>query len=94
MRKLMVKLRPNQCPICEGTLSLTEIEQNTFPLDDNGALENYFEQNAYEAFLKCDNCNHIFEADKKGNFFYIRRSLPEVKKDRKNILSFNPFLKY
>lgn len=94
MKKLMVKLRLNQCPLCGGNLSFTEIEKTTFGLDDNGVRENYYEQGYYDAFLECNNCHHRFEPDKKGEFFFIKRELPPVKKSTENILSFNPFLKY
>ena len=93
MRKLMTRLRPNQCPICMGTLSLTEIEKNTFPLNENGARDNFFEQDYYDIYLTCDECGHRFEADKKGEFFFIKRDLPEVKLEENNkMISFNPFL--
>lgn len=94
MKKLMVKLRPNQCPVCGGELSLTEVEKTTFSLDDNGARENYFEQGYYDAYLECDTCHEKFEADKKGEFFFVKRSLPMVEKKSNVILSFNPFMKY
>lgn len=94
MKKLMVKMKLNQCPICGGELILTEVEKTTFPLDDNGIRENYFDQDYYEVYLKCSECDRVYDADKKGEHFFIRRTLPIVKKQQTGVLSFNPFLKY
>lgn len=94
MKKLMVRIKPNQCPSCGGELVLTEVEKTTFPLDDTGVRENYFDQDYYEVFLKCTECGHVYDADKKGEHFFISNTLPIVEKKENGILSFNPFMKY
>lgn len=87
MERLMTRLLPNQCPICGGPLSLVEVERSKFSLTLTGRKQDY-EEEFYDACLVCDVCNSTFDADKKGEHFFIKKQLPEVKFE---IKAYNPF---
>lgn len=84
---LMRKLLPNQCPVCGGPLSLIEVERSKYSLTLTGRKQDYKEE-FYDACLVCDVCNTIYDADKKGEHFFIKKQLPEIKFE---IKAYNPF---
>lgn len=86
--RLMTKILPNQCPICGGPLSLIEVERSRFSLTLTGKKQRYDGEEFYDAYLECDVCHSSFDADKKGDHFYIKKELPEVKFE---IKAYNPF---
>lgn len=87
MIPLMRPKRPNSCPVCGGPLHLSEIERVKYSLNMYGEKQN-FEEEFYDAKLVCNVCKTEFDADKKGNHFFVKRKLPPVKLE---IKSFNPF---
>lgn len=92
-RKLMqpVKyLKNNQCPECESKLVLVEQTVSFCDIDDRGLPLNVSLSEEIEVNLNCPNCGAMYEAEKKGPYFYIKPILPKI--NRTVLEDYNPFL--
>ena len=86
MIKPFTYLKPNQCPKCRGKLMLVEEESYAARLDSKGLPvggDTYIEQK-----LVCCRCGAEYEAEKKGMYFHIAPTLPQIPVIVKD---FNPF---
>jgi len=86
-KRLFTKLKPNQCPICLGDLELVELDISTYSLTPMGSKRKVTDSH-YQASLACSKCNAIYDAEKHGENWCIKSSLPKIKRELKE---YNPF---
>ena len=78
------RLGLNQCPKCEGILVL--VEKRGIPKSNNLDDE-------VEIKLICTECKSVYDADKEGMHYLIKRSSKKLVKEKKSkrMKDFNPF---
>ena len=84
--KPIIILDNNQCPKCRGRLMLVEEESYVAMLDKKGLPiggEEYVDQR-----LVCKDCGESYKAEKKGMFYQIASTLPQIPVIAKD---YNPF---
>ncbi len=79
----------NQCPKCEGTMVLLEKETSTIFLNSKG-IPDYTDNldSIVELKLVCTNCGNVYDAEKEGIYYRIKRSTKKISKPMKD---YNPF---
>lgn len=86
------KVKPNECLHCDGRLILIEAESSINKLDQYGRII-YTKEEGYEVYLMCSKCGALYEADKRGDRWFIAED-PLIKSIAQNKMpiDFNPFL--
>ena len=86
----VVYLNENECPKCRGKLvlisvekSLTQINKDGLPIID-GDIDDEI-----DVCLICKNCNEVYEVEKKGMYFKVKKDLPQI--NNSSLDDFNPF---
>lgn len=88
MIRLVTPLKPNQCRVCGAPMKLVELERSSYILNELGEKIEYLQEEFYEAYLQCTRCGSTMDVVKRGNRFYPKKVLPEVKFE---ITEYNPF---
>lgn len=86
LRRPIVFLNNNQCPGCMGTLQLLEEETYVAAIDKKGLPIGG--QSFIYARLRCKKCGAEYDAEKKGMYYAIKPTLPQIQQIFKE---FNPF---
>lgn len=79
----------NQCPKCCGMLKLRENEITTSYINKYGLITDSDDEYIIE--LECIVCHSKYDADKKGNHYFIKNELPKIEKPKLIDTGYNPF---
>ena len=92
MQKGIIYIKPNQCPKCLHELRLVNVETEVTRLDSYGSpiLSSDTIDPEYEGYLYCTHCKSTYDAEKVGNHYMIKRTLPNIPIVIKD---WNPFMK-
>ena len=87
------RLGLNQCPKCEGILVLVEKSISMMDLDKRGIPKTNNLDDEIEIKLICTECKSVYDADKEGMHYLIKRSSKKLVKEKKSkkMKDFNPF---
>ena len=85
--RLFTRLKPNQCPVCLAPLELVELDISTYSLTRTGTKKGVTDSH-YQASLVCSNCETFYDAEKHGENWCIKSSLPKIRRELKE---YNPF---
>lgn len=90
LKRGMIYLDANQCPNCGGKLHLVSVEKSISNLSNDGipVIDRNIDDEI-EIWLSCKKCKTLYDVEKNGLYFGIKRDLPVIEKD---IDDFNPFL--
>ena len=86
----VIYLNENECPKCRGKLVLVSVEKSVTQLNKDGLpIINADIDDEIDACLTCKKCGEVYDVDKKGMYFKIKKTLPEL--NQPTIKEFNPF---
>ena len=78
----------NQCPKCLGSLKLKETETVESTINKYGLITD--SEESFELQLECIVCHTVYNANKKGNRYYIDHGLRRIEKPKIDY-GYNPF---
>lgn len=91
LKRGILYLNENECPKCRGKLvlisvekSLTQINKDGLPIIDRDDIDDEIDVN-----LTCKRCGEIYEVEKRGMYFRVKRDLPII--NNPSLQDFNPF---
>ena len=87
------RLGLNQCPACEGLLVLVEKSISMIDLDKRGIPKQSSLDEEIELKLICTECGNVYDAEKEGMHYLVKRSSKKLIKEKKSkkMKDFNPF---
>lgn len=90
LKRGVVYLRENECPKCRGKLVLVSVEKSITQLNKDGLpiINTNIDDDEIDINLVCKKCGDIYDVEKKGMYFKVKKDLPEI---NPTLEEFNPF---
>lgn len=90
LKRGVIYLKENECPACRGRLMLVSVEKNITQLNKDGLpIINTDIDDEVEINLTCKKCGAIYDVEKRGMYFRVKRELPII--NNPQLEDFNPF---
>ena len=90
LKRGIVYLNENECPKCRGRLVLISVERSLTQLNKDGLpIINGDIDDEIETCLTCKKCGEVYEVEKKGMYFRVKKELPII--NNPSLEDFNPF---
>ena len=90
LKRGVIYLNENECPKCRGRLVLVSVEKSLTQLNKDGLpIINQDIDDEIDINLTCKKCGEIYDVEKKGIYFKIKKELPVI--NNPSLEEFNPF---